>query len=88
MKAQGLDVALWLVHRSEETQSPGMVQRYLQAVWCFRKNAGFTLGKIPLVSAVMKGLLKILDAKALNHLGFEPEMVQVIIKLSIESKGI
>ena len=36
----------------------------------------------------MKGLLKILDAKALNCLGFEPEMVQVLLKLAIESKGI
>ena len=34
----------------------------------------------------MKGLLKILDANALNCLGFEPKMVQVLLKLSIESK--
>ena len=53
-----------------------------------KKTAGFPLSKILIVSAVMKGLLKVLDAKALNHLGFEPEMVQVLIKLSIEDKGI
>ena len=45
------------------------------------------LGKIPIVTSVMKGHLKILDAKCLNRLGLEPEMVQVLIKLSIEEKG-
>ena len=65
-----------------------MVQGDLQAFCCFRKNAGFSLGKIPIVTAVMKGLLKILDAKSINRLGFEPEMVQVLIKLSLEEKGV
>ena len=35
----------------------------------------------------MKGLLKTIDAKSLNRLGFEPEMVQVLLKLSLEEKG-
>ena len=35
----------------------------------------------------MKGLLKTLDAKSLNRMGFELEMVQVLLKLSLEEKG-
>ena len=39
------------------------------------------------MAAVMKGLLKTVDAKSLNQMGFEPEMVQVLLKLSLEDKG-
>ena len=86
MTAEGPDVAVWLVQFSEETGSPGVVQGNLQAVRCFRKNAVFPLGKIHIVTGVIKGL-KILDAKSINRLGFEPEMFQVLLKLSLEEKG-
>ena len=81
-------MAIWLIEHSEETKSPGVVQGDLQAILCFHKHAGFPLGKISLVGAVMKGLLKTLDAKSLDRMGFEPEMVQVLLKLSLETKGI
>ena len=42
------------------------------------------MGKIPIVTAVMKGLNKVLEADQINHLGFEPEMIQVLLKLSLE----
>ena len=86
MEAEGPDVATWLVEHSEETKSPGVVEGDLQGVRCFRKNAGFPLGKIPLVAALMKGLIKTVDAKSLNWIGFELDMVQVLLKLSLEEK--
>ena len=79
MEASGPDVATWLVYRSEQTTSPNMVESDLNAVKCFCKHANKPISEIPLVTAVKKGLLKIMEAKDLNHLGLEPEHAQVLI---------
>ena len=75
LAATGPEVAAWLVQRSEDTKSAGMVQGDLQAVRCFRRNAGFPMDRIPIVTAVMSGLKKVLDTEELNRIGFEPEMI-------------
>merc|ERR1712030_227183 len=84
MLADGPEVAIWLVQQSEDTKSPGMVQGDLQAVRCFRRNAGHPMGKIPIVTAVMKGLHKFLDTGKLNRLGVEPEMIQILLGLCLQ----
>ena len=47
----------------------------LNAVKCFQIHGGKPISEIPLVTAIKKGLLKIMEAKDLNHLEFEPEHV-------------
>merc|ERR1712237_7693 len=84
--ATGPEVAVWLVQRSEDTKSAGMVQGDLQAVRCFCRNAGFPMDRIPIVTAVMKGLNKILDTEELNRIGFEPEMIQILLSLALLDK--
>ena len=84
--ATGPEVSAWLVQRSEDTKSAGMVQGDLQAVRCFRRNAGFPMDRIPIVAATMKGLNKILEADELNRIGFEPEMIQILLGLALLDK--
>ena len=57
-EASEMDICLFIVHRSEETASPNMVEGDLKAVMSFRRNAGKPLGNIPFASLVVKGLLK------------------------------
>ena len=83
MEASGPDVATWLVFRPVQTTSPNIVEADLNAVKCFRKHAGKPISKIPLVTTVKKGLLKIMEAQDLNCLGLEPEHVQVLIHNAI-----
>ena len=83
MEASGPDVATWLVFRSEQTTSPNIVEVDLNVVKCFRKHAGEPSSEIPLVTGVKKGLLKIMEAKDLNGLGFEPGHVHVLIHNAI-----
>ena len=64
-----------------------MVEVDLNAVKCLRKHAGKPISEIPLVTAVKKGLLKIMEAQDLNHLGLEPEHVQVLIHNAICELG-
>ena len=47
----------------------------MNAVKCFQKHAGKPISQIPLVTAVKKGLSKIMEAKDSNGLGLEPEHV-------------
>ena len=83
MEASGPEVATWLVYSSEQTTSPNMGQVDLNAVKCFWKP----IYEIPLVTDVKKGLLKIMEAKDLNRLGFEPEHVQVLLHSAICELG-
>ena len=87
MLATESDVAIFLVQRSEETDSPNMVEGDLKAVKCFRKQAGKPLGEIPLIPNVMAGLLKNMEAGSLNRLGFEPEHVQCLFKAALTENG-
>ena len=43
------------------------------------KYADKPISEIPLLTAVKKGLLKIMEANNLNHMGLEPEHVQDLI---------
>ena len=45
------------------------------------------MSKIPLVDAVLKGLLKTKEAKEMFRLGLEPEMVQCLIHNAIYKFG-
>ena len=83
MEASGRDIATWLVYRSEQTSSPNMIEANLKAVKCFRCHANKPLSDLPLVDAVLKGLLKNMEAKEMFRLGLEPEMVQCLIHNAI-----
>merc|ERR1712030_96551 len=41
------------------------------------------MDRIPIVTAVMAGLKKVLDTEELNRLGFEPEMIQILLNLAL-----
>ena len=41
------------------------------------------LGNIPMIGAVTKGLVKIMEANDLNRLGFEPEYIKCLIENDI-----
>ena len=87
MSAAESDVAIFLVQRSEETDSPNMVEGDLKAIRCFRKHAGKPLGAIPLIPMVMAGILKNMEANSLDRLGFEPEHVQCLFKAALSENG-
>ena len=87
MLATESDVSIFLVQRSEETDSPNMVEGDLKAIKCFRKQAGKPLGAIPLIPNVMAGILKNMEADSLNRLGFEPEHVQCLFKVALSENG-
>ena len=87
MLATESDVSIFLVQRSEETDSPNMVEGDLKAIRCFRKQAGKPLGAIPLIPNVMAGILKNMEAGSLNRLGFEPEHVQYLFKAALSENG-
>ena len=64
-----------------------MVEGDLQAVRCFRRNAGFPLDRIPVIASVMKGLKRtVLETEELNRIGFEPEMIQILLGLALLDK--
>ena len=87
MLATESDVSIFLVQRSEETDSPNMVEGDLKAIKCFRKQTGKPLGAIPLIPNVMAGILKNMEAGSLNRLGFEPEHAQCLFKAALSENG-
>ena len=87
MLATEADVASFLVSRSEETNSPNMVEGDLGAVKCFRVHAGKPLNEVPLIPNVMKGILKNMEATSRNRLGFEPEHIQCLFKAALVENG-
>ena len=46
------------------------------------------MDKIPIVTAVMKGLSKVLETDDLNRIGFEPEMIQILLGLALLDKEV
>lgn len=88
MEASGADIVIWLVQRSEETSSPNMVQDHLQAVRYLWHHTNKPLGEIPILTAVIKGLLKIMEASYLNRLGFGPEHIKSLMKNSVVENGL
>ena len=73
------DITTWVVYRSEQTSSLNMVEANVIAVKCFWCHANKPISELPLVDSVIKGLLKNMVTKELNHLCLEPEMVQRLI---------
>ena len=62
METSGSDIVSWLIRKSEETHFPSMIEADLNAIKCFWRD-------IPIITAVTKGLLKIMEAQDLNCLG-------------------
>ena len=87
MSASESDVVLFLVQRSEETDSPNMVEGDLNAIKCFRHHAGKPLKEIPFIPNVMAGILKNMEANSLDRLRFEPEYVQCLFKAALAENG-
>ena len=59
MEALSDDIVPWLVKRSEKTASLAQVQLDLQALICWRLQAGKPIGNFPFETAIAKGLLHI-----------------------------
>ena len=80
MEASGQDLATWLVFRAEQTSSPNMLESNLKAVRCFRQAAHKPFVDYYAAEATLCGLKKEMEAKPLNRLGLEPDMVQRLLR--------
>ena len=87
MEASSDDIVPWLIKRSEETASPAKVQSDLLAINRWRLQAGKPLGDIPFETAVLKGLLHILDPLNSGKLGFKPNQLQAMLAHAVYEDG-
>ena len=87
MEASGQELATWLVFRAKQTSSPNMLESDLKAVTCFRQAANKPFVDYYAAEANLCGLKKEMEAKPLNRLGFEPDMVQVLIREAFNENG-
>ena len=87
MEALSDDIVPWLIQRSEETASPAKVQSDLLAIKHWRLQAGKPLGDIPFETAVLKGLLHILDPLNSGKLGFKPIQLQAMLPCVVSENG-
>ena len=87
MEVSGLEPATWLVFRAEHISSPNMLESDLKAVTCFRQPANKPFVDYYAAEETLHGLLKEIEAKLLNRLGSESDMVEVLIREAIKENG-
>ena len=87
MEASGQELATWSVFRAKQTSSANMLEADLKAAKCFRQAANKLFVDYYAAEATLRGLLKEMEAKPLNRLGLEPDMVQVLIREAIKENG-
>ena len=88
MEVSGPELATWLVHRTEQTSSPNVLESDLKSVKSFRLAAKRPVKNYYIAEATLMGLLKKLEAKPRLCLGLEPEIVQILIQNAISENGL
>ena len=84
MEVSGLELVTWLVFRAEQISSPNMLESDLKAVTCFRQVANRPFVDYHFAEETLLNLLRDLEASPSNLMDPEPDIIQVLIRETIQ----